>query len=130
MDIELDLGGSVAIVTGAAGQIGSVITDAFLSAGCFVGAFDIDINKSKKSHERLHWIQVDTTNESDVKRAWEEVTNKFQGVVPTVCVAAAALDLSYIKHYRSITRMPVEQFRNTIEIVRWSRTSRARIIPS
>lgn len=122
MDLNLKLEGTVAIVTGAAGQIGSVISDAFLAAGCFVGALDIDINKSKRVHERLHWVEVDTTNESDMRKAWNEVMTVFRGTVPTVCVAAAALDLSYIKHHQSITKMPIEQFRKTIEIVRLSQT--------
>lgn len=119
MDLELNIKDHVAIVTGAAGQIGSVIVDAFLAAGCCVGALDIDIKKSDKTHSRLHWVQADTTDEDSMKRAWEEVSKQFYGAVPTICVAAAALDLSFVPHHQSITEMPVEQFRRTIDVVRF-----------
>ncbi|KAI9172745.1 short-chain dehydrogenase reductase sdr [Paramyrothecium foliicola] len=115
MDLSLDLDRTVVIITGAGGQIGQVIVEGFLSAGSYVAAFDVDTSKFTRQHDRLLWLEVDTTNEDAMCAAWQKVEDHFE-LPPTVCVAAAALDLSFIKHYSSAALMPVEQFRRTLEV--------------
>lgn len=107
---------STVIITGAGGQIGQVIVDAFLAAGCYVGALDIDSSKFTKQHKDLHWVQADTTDEAAIQAAWKQVAEHFDGT-PTICVAAAGLDLSFIEHHTSIVDMSVEQFRHTLDVV-------------
>ncbi|KAF5704901.1 short-chain dehydrogenase reductase sdr [Fusarium mundagurra] len=115
MDLGLGLQGDVVVVTGAGGQIGQVIVEAFLSAGCFVGGFDIDKSKFFKQHENLFWVAVDTTDEEGMIAAWKGVEERFNAT-PTICVCAAAVDLSFIEHHPSITKIPISQFRRTLDI--------------
>ncbi|KLP01292.1 uncharacterized protein LW94_8049 [Fusarium fujikuroi] len=115
MDLGLGLQGDVVVVTGAGGQIGQVIVEAFLSAGCFVGGFDIDKSKFVKQHQNLFWIAVDTTDEEGMSAAWMSVEERFKAT-PTLCVCAAAVDLSFIEHHSSITKMPTSQFRRTLDV--------------
>lgn len=117
MDLGLGLQGDVVVVTGAGGQIGQVIVEAFLSAGCFVGGFDIDKSKFVKQHQNLFWVAVDTTDEEGMIAAWKNVEERFNAT-PTLCVCAAAVDLSFIEHHSSITQMSTSQFRRTLDIVR------------
>lgn len=116
MSLDLGLQDTVVIVTGAAGQIGQVITEAFLQAGC-LGVAGLDINTAKCSlrHEKLVWEQVDITNEATMQAAWDRVQTRFSQT-PTVCVHAAGLDLSFVTHFPSITEMPVEQFTRTVMV--------------
>jgi NAD(P)-dependent dehydrogenase (short-subunit alcohol dehydrogenase family) len=116
MDLSLGLEGTVVIVTGAGGQIGRVIMEALLSAGCLVGAIDINASNFKRQHENLLWVLADTTDESDMGLAWQKVETHFS-LLPTTCICAAALDLSFIPHHQSIVSMPVEQFRRTMDVV-------------
>ncbi|KAF5518105.1 2,5-dichloro-2,5-cyclohexadiene-1,4-diol dehydrogenase [Colletotrichum aenigma] len=115
MDLDIGLEGTIVAVTGAGGQIGQVIVEAFLSAGCFVGALDIDHRKFQRQHKNLLWLQCDTTDERSVFDAWTAICSQF-GNWPTVCVCAAALDLSFVKHHASITEMSAEQFRKTLDV--------------
>ncbi|EWZ84330.1 hypothetical protein FOCG_11728 [Fusarium oxysporum f. sp. radicis-lycopersici 26381] len=115
MDLGLGLQGDVVVVTGAGGQIGQVLVEAFLAAGCFVGGFDIDKSKFVKQHQNLFWVAVDTTSEAGMSVAWKSVEERFNAT-PTLCVCAAAVDLSFIEHHSSITKMPTSQFRRTLDI--------------
>ncbi|EXK81903.1 hypothetical protein FOQG_13770 [Fusarium oxysporum f. sp. raphani 54005] len=115
MDLGLGLQGDVVVVTGAGGQIGQVIVEAFLAAGCFVGGFDIDKSKFVKEHQNLFWVAVDTTDEADMFSAWKSAEGRFNAT-PTLCVCAAAVDLSFVEHHSSITKMSTSQFRRTLDI--------------
>ncbi|KAH7226911.1 hypothetical protein BKA60DRAFT_556996 [Fusarium oxysporum] len=115
MDLGLGLQGDVVVVTGAGGQIGQVIVEAFLAAGCFVGGFDIDKSKFVKEHQNLFWVAVDTTDEAGMFSAWKSVDERFNAT-PTLCVCAAAVDLSFVEHHSSITKMSTSQFRRTLDI--------------
>lgn len=115
-DLSLSLEDSVAIVTGAAGQIGSVIVDALLAAGCYVGAFDINPPADSTPRQRLMWTRVDITDEESVRTAWSGVARRSGGRVPTICICAAGLDLSFIDHHQSAADMSVSQFRRTLDV--------------
>ena len=116
MNISFGLEDCLVVVTGARGQIGQVIVEAFLVAGCDVAGLDIKPVGSLKQHDRLCSIEVDTTNEGAVCNAWDDARKHFEGKVPTICVCAAGLDLSYIDHHQSIADMPLEQFRKTLDV--------------
>ncbi|RFN46489.1 short-chain dehydrogenase reductase sdr [Fusarium flagelliforme] len=115
MDLGLGLQDNVVVVTGAGGQIGQVIVDAFLNAGCLVGGFDVDKAKFVKQHQNLFWVEVDTTDETGMVAAWKSVEERFDRI-PTLCVCAAAVDLSFIEHHSSIINMPTSQFRRTLDV--------------
>lgn len=114
-DLSLGLEGSCAIVTGATGQIGQVIVDALLAAGCHVGGIDIKLPVDLRSHKRLHWYQTDVTDESRMRNVWLDFRDRYGGP-PSICICAAGLDLSFIEHHESVMTMPVEQFRRTMDV--------------
>lgn len=116
MNLGLGLQDSVVVITGAAGQIGQGIVQAFLQAECF-GVAGLDINPLKCSlrHKNLIWYQVSVTDEVSIDSTWQKMMRDF-GRPPTICIHAAALDLSFIPHFSSITDMPVEQFASTITV--------------
>ena len=116
MNVGLGLEGHLVLITGASAHIGQIIVDAFIAAGCYVAGLDIKSHSAAKQHARLHWIKVDITSESSVRDAWREAQRHFDDKIPTICVCAAGLDLSYIDHHRSIADMPVEQFRKTLDV--------------
>lgn len=116
MELDLDLDDTLAIVTGAGGQIGQVIVKAFLRAGCRVGALDIDESKFNIQDDRLLWLKVDVTDEEQVQSAWQKI-EKYFSRCPTVCICAAGLDLSFVTQHKSAVDLPVDQFRRTLDVV-------------
>jgi NAD(P)-dependent dehydrogenase (short-subunit alcohol dehydrogenase family) len=116
MDLSLGLDDTVVIITGAGGQIGKVLVNAFLSAGCRVGAVEVTESKFNGQHDNLFWVVADTTDEIAIAQAWQKVEDHFLQL-PTACICAAALDLSFIPHHQSLVSMPVEQFRKTLDVV-------------
>jgi len=89
MPPEKELAGKVALITGAAGGIGSATANKFLNEGCCVVLTDIDksaleakkkefINKFGK--DVVHSIPMDVTNEKEVKKAVSSSINAFGGI--------------------------------------------------
>ena len=111
MDLSLGLEGTHVAVTGGAGSIGRAVIQAFLAAGAVVSAFDINEDKMKFEHERLHWQVADITSESSIETAFEQAF-AWNGVIST-CVALAGLDLSYLPQHASICDMPLLQWQRT-----------------
>ena len=103
MPPEKELVGKVALITGAAGGIGSATAKKFLSEGCCVILTDIDkksLNTKQNELSELygkdmvHSILMDVTNEQDVKRAVSKSINSFGGIdilVANAGFASAAL---------------------------------------
>lgn len=90
-----DLKDKVAIVTGAAGQLGGEYVETLLEAGASVAAFDIrfDNPKSKLDNlksERLIKLEVDITNRDSVTQGLENVVSFFG--VPQILINNAAID--------------------------------------
>ena len=85
-----ELAGKVALITGAAGGIGSATARKFLSEGCYVILTDIDKKALNSKHEEfskefgrdvVHSILMDVTSEQgDVKRAVSNSVNAFGGI--------------------------------------------------
>ncbi|MDG2007006.1 MAG: bifunctional rhamnulose-1-phosphate aldolase/short-chain dehydrogenase [Alphaproteobacteria bacterium] len=103
MPAEKELAGKVALITGAAGGIGSATAKKFLSEGSCVILTDIDKSALKIKHDEfskefgkdvVHSIIMDVTDEKDVKNAVSESINFFGGIdilVANAGFASAAL---------------------------------------
>lgn len=78
MSVQFDLGGDVALVTGACGALGSAVATAYDAAGATVCGADVvspDEDDSLVDPERLEFYQGDFTEENDVERVVEGVVN-------------------------------------------------------
>ena len=103
MPPEKELAGKVALITGAAGGIGSATALKFLKEGCCVVLTDIDKKALQSKHEEfssqfgkdvVRSYLMDVTNEQDVKKAVSESTKEFGGIdilVANAGFASAAL---------------------------------------
>ena len=86
-DPLFDLGGRVAIVTGALGQLGQVYADGLVGRGMRVASFDI---ASGPLPEGVRAYDVDVTDRTSVAKAVEQVIGEWG--VPHVLVNNAGLD--------------------------------------
>ena len=103
MPPEKELAGKVALITGAAGGIGSATAVKFLQEGCCVVLTDIDKKSLKQTHAKfaarfgedvVTSIKMDVTNENDVKHAVNQSIELFGGIdvlVANAGFASAAL---------------------------------------
>jgi NAD(P)-dependent dehydrogenase (short-subunit alcohol dehydrogenase family) len=85
MSVEFEFNGSVAVVTGAGGALGSAISTAFAEAGATVAAVDIVEPESEDflldpDHERIDVYQADFTDESQVERTIELIITDHGGI--------------------------------------------------
>ena len=89
MPLEKELAGKVALITGAAGGIGSATANKFLSEGCCVVLTDIDTSALEAKKEEfikkfgkdvVHSIAMDVTSEKEVKKAVSSSINTFGGI--------------------------------------------------
>jgi NAD(P)-dependent dehydrogenase (short-subunit alcohol dehydrogenase family) len=91
---ELPLAGQIAVVTGAAGAIGSATAKAFAAAGAEVALLDIDAAaveaKAKAIGGAALALACDVTNANSVRAAFDKVVATFGGVDIVVSNAGAA----------------------------------------
>jgi NAD(P)-dependent dehydrogenase (short-subunit alcohol dehydrogenase family) len=85
----------VAIVTGAAGQLGGEYVRALLGAGAYVAAFDVNMKNPKGNlrslkSSRLIMLEVDITDKGMVEEGLKAVVRHFGP--PTILINNAALD--------------------------------------
>ncbi len=78
MSVTIDFEGTVAVITGASGALGSAAVNRFLEAGATVCAVDIvepDAEDSllEADDEAVHFYQADLTDESEVETLAEEI---------------------------------------------------------
>lgn len=90
-----DLSGKVAIVTGAAGQLGSEFVRALLDAGAYVAAFDKWINNPKGrlkeiKSKKMIVMKVDVTDKDSIKDGLRTVLSKMGN--PRILINNAAID--------------------------------------
>lgn len=72
-----ELAGRVAIITGAAGGLGSAITGAFLAADCQVVATDLRPERLPEPNDALSSLAHDTSSDSDWRHIVEEAMGRF-----------------------------------------------------
>jgi NAD(P)-dependent dehydrogenase (short-subunit alcohol dehydrogenase family) len=117
---EPPLGGRVAVVSGAAGAIGSGLTEALLREGCHVAATDLPgpalegfaASLSAAFPGRVLGVPLDVTDEASVDRAFGDVVRAWGGVDLVVVNAGLAhvstlADLS-LESFRRLERVNVE----------------------
>ncbi len=90
------LKGKVAIVTGAAGQLGGEYVRCLLGAGARVGAFDINFNNPgstlpDEDSEDFIKVRVDVTDRASIERGLDEVIKKLGS--PNILVNNAGIDV-------------------------------------
>jgi rhamnose utilization protein RhaD (predicted bifunctional aldolase and dehydrogenase)/NAD(P)-dependent dehydrogenase (short-subunit alcohol dehydrogenase family) len=90
--VEKPLQGQVAIVTGAAGTIGSAIAAAFKQQGAEVALLDVNAEGAKSAAHSLGGLGVecDVTNRRSVEAAFDTVVAAYGGVDIVVSNAGAA----------------------------------------
>ncbi|WP_440765181.1 SDR family oxidoreductase [Natronorubrum sp. DTA7] len=71
-EFDVDFDGTVAVITGASGALGSAAVDRFRAAGATVCAVDVvapdDEDSLLETDERTHFYEADLTDETDVER--------------------------------------------------------------
>ncbi len=111
-NLHLRLGGRVAIVTGAAGAIGSGICEGLLENGCHVAATDLPgdglealgTQLQARFPGRVAELVLDVTDPESVRSAFRQVIRRWGGVDVVVPNAGIAL-------VSSLTEMDLEAFR-------------------
>ena len=114
------LGSHIAIVTGAAGAIGSGISKVLLEEGCHVAITDLPGNALDSLSEELTAvfpdrvlpIALDVTSERSVSDAFDAVISKWGGVDLVIANAGIALVASLaemsLKDFRELEKVNVE----------------------
>jgi NADPH:quinone reductase-like Zn-dependent oxidoreductase len=92
-DLGLGLERTHVMITGAAGQIGQVITEAFLAAGASVTAVDTKESRSRRK-DKFMPLQADIADEQEVAAAFEKARVVFGGI--DCLVHTAGKDLSFL----------------------------------
>jgi len=116
-DRELPLGQEVAVVTGAAGAIGSAIAEGLLENGCHVAATDLDgpalqalaAELKRGFRERVLGIPLDVTDAASITRGFEAIIKMWGGVDLVVINAGKAL-------VSSLEDMKLEGFRQLEQV--------------
>lgn len=95
---------------------GRACVAAFLAAGSFVTALDLNTTKLDDlgEHAKLFKVTADITDESQLESAFA-AAQVAHGVV-ACCIALASLDLQVLKHYDSIADMETENLRRTLHV--------------
>ncbi len=114
----LPLAGQVVAISGGAGAIGAAVACVCAQAGAHVAVTDLDETRishtveivNKKAGANLAMgVVMDVTDESSVKRGFQDIVRAFGGVDVAVCNAGIA-------HVSSIDMMDVTEFRRVMEI--------------
>ncbi len=90
-----DLSNKVAIVTGAAGQLGGEYVRTLIGAGSSVAAFDVWLDKPKSklkniASDKLICLKADITDKSSIQQGLEAVLNQCGN--PDILINNAAID--------------------------------------
>jgi rhamnose utilization protein RhaD (predicted bifunctional aldolase and dehydrogenase)/NAD(P)-dependent dehydrogenase (short-subunit alcohol dehydrogenase family) len=107
-----ELGGSVALVTGAAGAIGSGICEALLAQGCHVAASDLPgpaldglvADLGKRYPSRIAAVTMDVTDPASVTAGFAKVIRLWGGVDCLIVNAGIA-------HVAPLTELTIDAFR-------------------
>ncbi len=122
------LEGKVAVITGAAGAIGSAICRRLLEEGCVVVGTDLEGDPLRGLAEELEGrfgknffaLPMDVTDEASVRQAFDTILLQFGGVdilVPNAGVAfVKPLDELELEDFRRVHRVNVE---GTLLFLKW-----------
>jgi rhamnose utilization protein RhaD (predicted bifunctional aldolase and dehydrogenase)/NAD(P)-dependent dehydrogenase (short-subunit alcohol dehydrogenase family) len=117
---KVPLGGRVAVVTGAAGAIGSAIAQRLLEEGCCVAVTDLSgDNLSRLTHElgsafgdRIIGVALDVADPESVSQAYGEIVKTWGGLDLVVVNAGLALVSSLAEMdliaFRKLERVNIE----------------------
>lgn len=111
MSVAIDLGGRVAVVTGAAQGIGEAIAVALGEAGATVVIADLNDDLGKQTAERLGgaFRHLDVTDSASVRECVESVVDEFSGI--HIWVNNAGIDIN-----APAEEMTDEQFTKVVDI--------------
>jgi NAD(P)-dependent dehydrogenase (short-subunit alcohol dehydrogenase family) len=111
---ELDLEGSVAIVTGALGQLGPVWTSTLAAAGATV--IGIDRRLDRDGDERVRLEQADVTDRAALTAVRAGIEEEYGP--PAILVNNAGIDAPPSVEGRTyaIEDVPLEAFRGTVDV--------------
>jgi NAD(P)-dependent dehydrogenase (short-subunit alcohol dehydrogenase family) len=108
MSVSFDFDGTVAVVTGACGALGSAVVDRFRDAGATVAAVDVvapdDEDAMLDLDDATEYYQIDLTDEDDVERGFEEITDDYERIDYLANVAGTW------RGGQPIDETPVEEF--------------------
>jgi len=84
MSVSMDFGGTVAVVTGASGALGSAVVDRFRDAGATVAAVDVvepgDDDALLDPDEDTHFYATDLTDEDDTAETFDAIAEDLGGI--------------------------------------------------
>lgn len=108
----LDLSGKVALVTGAAGGIGSAVVSLLIARGAKVGIADIDLDRARQLAQtqgegRAVAVSVDLASEASIKKMVAEVLATF-GKLDILHNNAAALSPDLVQRDLDVGSMDTE----------------------
>lgn len=89
---DVDFSDSVVVVTGASGALGSAVVDRFVDAGATVCGADIVEPDEEDAlldatPESVHFYNGDFTDETDVERVMNEITDDHRGIDALCAIA-------------------------------------------
>lgn len=102
--------GRVVIVTGGSGGIGEAIVGAFAESGASVVC--ADVREPSASHDRVHFMRCDTSDEEDCKRVAEDTVSRWGAI--DVLVNNAAIQPA--ESYRPIDQLPSEVWHRMLSV--------------
>ena len=119
--VSSELQNRIAVVTGAGSGLGRSIAIGLAKAGAMVALVDIDKKAAEETEDKIRnpkseirnfqmmVVQCDVTNETDVRRAFEEVLENWGGL--DILVNAAGVAPAY-----ALTDMPADKWRFALEV--------------
>lgn len=81
--VSFDFEGTVAVVTGAAGSLGSAVVEGFLADGASVAAIDVVAAAEATAvpdAQQCQYYQCDLTDEPEVSKTFEAIVDDYDGI--------------------------------------------------
>jgi NAD(P)-dependent dehydrogenase (short-subunit alcohol dehydrogenase family) len=114
-DLECNLKSKVAVVTGAAGDIGRAICQRLSDNGARIAALDINLLAAEKlmmSIDSLEAFHVDISDSASVKKSLEMVIQRFEGIDILINNAG----VNSLDHRVSIDNFSIKEWNRIINI--------------
>ena len=115
-DVEMELEGLVAVITGAGRGIGKSIAEKFFKEGAKLALWDVELGGVEgvatsldPSKQKTMAAQVDITREEEVTKAFDQVVKRFNRVDIMVNNAGIAI-------HKPIEQMTVDMFESVMKV--------------